>query len=108
VNAPLVLTLAVACFVAGASMSKVYVANGHVFVLVAGLALYTVGNIIMVRLMRETGLGPAISLSTVAQLLVVNVVAFAVFGERPAPVQMLGIGMGVVAVALILVPTFNR
>jgi multidrug transporter EmrE-like cation transporter len=108
VNAPLALALAVACFVAGASMSKVYVASGRLWILVAGLALYTAGNIIMVRLMRETGLGPAISLSTVAQLIAINIVAFTVFGERPSPVQMLGIGTGLVAVALILLPTLNR
>jgi glucose uptake protein len=107
VSAPLVLGLAVAFFVAGASMSKLYVSSGRLIILVVGLALYTLGNIIMVRLMRETGLGPSISVSTFSQLILINLVAFLVFGERPAPVQVLGIGIGVVAVALILFPTFK-
>jgi glucose uptake protein len=89
-------------------MSRLYVSTGRVLILVAGLALYTIGNIIIVRLMRETGLGPAISMSTVAQLIVVNMVAFAAFGERPAAMQVLGIGLGLVAVVLILLPNINR
>ncbi len=103
-----VLTLAVACFVSGASLSRIYVANGRLLILVLGLTLYTIGNIVMVRLMRHAGLGPAMSLSTVGQLVVINVIAFLAFGERPAPVQVLGIGFGIIAVVMILYPTLNR
>jgi small multidrug resistance pump len=100
--------MAVACFMSGASLSRVYVATGRLPVLILGLAIYTLGNIIMVRLMRETGLGPAMSLSTISQLIVINAIAVVVFGERPAAVQVVGIGFGLLAVALILLPTLNR
>jgi glucose uptake protein len=103
-SALIVLALAVPCFLAGASLSRLYVADGRVIILILGLSFYTVGNILMVRLIRETGLGAAISVSTILQLLLVNLVAFAVFGERPAPPQVLGIALGIVAVALILLP----
>ena len=99
-----VLVLALPIFLAAASLSRLYVDNGRLGFIVAALCLYSVGNVLMVRLMRDIGLGAAISLSTVAQLILVNVIAFAVFNERPAPLQLLGIGFGIVAVALIVVP----
>ncbi|MGZ9812134.1 EamA family transporter [Pseudoroseicyclus sp. H15] len=68
------------------------------------LALYTLGNLMMLRLMRESGMAVAISISAVLQLLLANAVAFVWFGERPAPMQMAGIALGVAAVALIVMP----
>jgi glucose uptake protein len=104
-----VLGVALALFVTGASLLRIYVSDSRMFILLIALAIFTVGNILMVRLMRETGgLGPAISLATVGQLIAANVIAFLFFGERPGTLQILGIGLGVVAIALILLPTLNR
>jgi multidrug transporter EmrE-like cation transporter len=69
--------------------------------LVLVLALYSAGNLIMLRLIREFGMGVALSLSAVVQLIAVNVVAFMVFGERIAASQGLGIALAIVAVALV-------
>lgn len=69
--------------------------------LVLTLALYTVGNLIMLRLIREVGMGAALSLSAIVQLVAVNLVAFAYFGERVSAVQGAGIAMAIVAVAMI-------
>jgi len=66
--------------------------------------LYCVGNLMMVKLMREGGLGLAISVSAIAQLLLINVIAFAVFGEKLTPQQLAGVGLGVAAMVLMLVP----
>ncbi|MBO6717760.1 MAG: hypothetical protein JJ913_07385 [Rhizobiaceae bacterium] len=65
------------------------------------LALYTVGNLIMLRLIREFGMGVALSLSGVIQLAAVNIVAFAWFGERVNLLQGTGIVVAIAAVALI-------
>ena len=46
------------------------------------LALYSAGNLIMLRLVREFGMASAFSLSAVIQLVAVNVIALAWFGER--------------------------
>ena len=62
----------------------------------------------MVRVMREGGMAVAISVSAVLQLLMANAVAMVWFGERPAPVQIAGIGLGALAVALILWPHGGR
>jgi small multidrug resistance pump len=51
--------------------------------------------------MRANGLGIALSLSLVFQLIAITVLALVVFGERPTAMQMVGIGFGVLAVALI-------
>lgn len=65
------------------------------------LALYTVGNLIMLRLIRDMGMGIALSLSAVVQLIVVNIVALAFFGERLSGIQTAGLFLAVVAVAMI-------
>ncbi len=73
--------------------------------LAGALVLFTLGNLMMVRLMRESGLGVAIALSSIVQLVLIGVVAFLVFDERPTPLQMAGMALGVVAVAMIVWPT---
>jgi small multidrug resistance pump len=100
----LVLAIAVPIFTAAATLSRIYVSEGRVFLLVFALVLYTVGNILMVRLMRDMGLGVAVSLATIAQLVLINLVAFLVFQERATPTQLAGIVFGVVGMALILLP----
>lgn len=103
-----VLAAAVAIFLAAASLSRAYVASDRPLQLLAALALYCVGNLLMVRVMREQGLGLAISLTSVVQLVLVNIVAVAVFGERPAPAQLAGIALGLVSVALLAMPSQGR
>jgi drug/metabolite transporter (DMT)-like permease len=76
--------------------------------LVLVLGLYTIGNLIMLRLIRDFGMGVALSLSAVIQLAAVNVVAFAWFGERVNLLQGAGIVVAIAAVALItLGPYFS-
>jgi len=65
------------------------------------LVLYSVGNLIMLRLIREFGMGVALSLSGIVQLVAVNIVAFTYFGERVGTIQGIGIAVALVAVALI-------
>jgi glucose uptake protein len=108
-SAFVVLAIAVTCFVTGASLLRLYISNSQLLVLIVALAIFTVGNVLMVRLMRDTGgLGPAISLATLAQLVAANAVAFLFFGERPGTLQVVGIGLGIVAVGLILLPAVER
>ena len=99
-----VLALAIAIFIIAASMSRLYVSDGRVPILVLAMVLYTVGNLLMVRVMREIGLGAAVSLATFAQLVLVNLVAVMIFQERPAPLQTAGIVLGAVSMLLILLP----
>ncbi|HEY0120763.1 MAG TPA: hypothetical protein VGC14_03190 [Rhizobium sp.] len=99
---------AMAVFIAGATASRAYVASDNMFVLILALVLYCLGNLMMVRLMREGGLGLAISASSIAQLVVVNIVAFVVFGERLSLPQLAGVGLGIVAMALMLFPAQGR
>ena len=65
------------------------------------LALYTAGNLIMLRLVREFGMSVSFSLSAVIQLVSVNVVALAFFGERLNALQATGMVLAIAAVALI-------
>lgn len=65
------------------------------------LLLYTLGNLIMLKLIRDVGMGVALSLSAVLQLLAINLTALFLFGERVSTVQSLGLFLAVASVAMI-------
>ncbi len=93
---------AMVIFLTAASAIRSYVATDQVWLMVASLVLYGVGNLMMVRLMRESGMAVAISVSAVLQLVLATLVAVVFFAERPTALQWAGIALGVVAVALIV------
>ncbi|WP_117191674.1 hypothetical protein [Rhizobium terrae] len=95
---------AMVVFLSAATASRAYIASSNIVLLVFSLLLYCVGNLMMVRLMREGGLGLAISASAIAQLLLVNIIAFFMFGERLSTTQLAGVGLGVAAMILMLFP----
>jgi multidrug transporter EmrE-like cation transporter len=89
-------------FVSAASSAKAWALSANnIGWLALTLALYTAGNLIMMRLIRDVGMSVALSLSAVVQLVAVNVVALAVFGERVSSVQAVGLLLAIVAVAMI-------
>lgn len=102
------LAVTVGVFLGAASASRAYVANPVLVTLLGALALYTIGNLMMLKLMRETGMSVAISISAIGQLVLVNLVAMSFFGERPNGTQLAGIGLGILAMALILWPAAER
>ncbi|MEX0955253.1 MAG: hypothetical protein WDZ83_08595 [Rhizobiaceae bacterium] len=88
-------------FLLAATAAKSWTLAPSVPRLLLVLGLYSVGNLIMLRLIRDFGMGVALSLSAVIQLAAVNVVAFAWFGERVNLLQGAGIVVAIAAVALI-------
>lgn len=107
---PFVLWLfgATTVFIGAATASRAYIGTTNILYLLLSLALYIVGNLMMLKLMREGGLGLAISLSAITQLLLVNIIAFLFFGERLSTTQMAGVGLGIVAMGLMLLPSPAR
>lgn len=98
------LGAATAVFVAANGVLKVYAIKGQVPVLIGALALFCVGNWLMVQVMKANGLGLAIALSAIFQLVAISLMAIVVFGERPTGLQLAGMALGVVAVAMIAWP----
>lgn len=96
------LAAAVAAFLGGAAALRHYAGSDWLPMLLLGLAFYTAGNLMMVPLMRLSGMAVAISVAAVLQLVLVNLAAVFVFGERPGVFQSSGILLGIVSVALIL------
>ncbi len=84
------------------SFLRAYVDHAAVWMIALALTLYSVGNLMMIPLLRGEGMAVAISIASVMQLVMANAVAVAVFGERPTPQQWAGIALGVVAVLLIV------
>lgn len=101
VSALLQLAASTAAFILAAGAAKSWAVSPGTGKLVLTLALYTLGNLIILKLVRGIGLGVALSLSTVIQLLAVNALAFFYFGEKVNPLQSVGIACAVLAVALI-------
>ena len=95
------LCLSTMVFIGAASAAKAWTMAPGGWKLVLTLGLYTVGNLIMLRLIREFGMGVALSLSAVIQLVAVNIVAFAYFGEKVNHLQGAGIALAIVAVGLV-------
>lgn len=90
-------------FVLAAAAAKGWALAPNHWRLALVLALYTAGNLIMLRLIRDFGMGVALSLSAVIQLVAVNLVAFLWFGEKVGALQGAGIVTAIAAVALITV-----
>jgi glucose uptake protein len=105
-SGPLILwlSMAMAVFITANSVLRAYVTNAQIWVLMVALGLFCIGNLMMVRLMRESGLAVAISVSSIVQLVMIGLVAWFVFGERPTGLQIAGMALGVVAVAMIAWP----
>jgi glucose uptake protein len=91
-------------FMVANSLLKTYAAKGGPLMLVAALAAFCLGNYLMVRVMRENGLGLALALSLVFQLVAITVIAFVFFGERPTGLQVAGVVLGIVSITMIAWP----
>ena len=75
---------AMAAFVAANSVLRAYAGSGALPTLALALGCFLVGNLMMVRLMRESGLAVAIAVSSIVQLVLIGIIAWTVFGERPS------------------------
>jgi multidrug transporter EmrE-like cation transporter len=103
--AALLLAIAVAAFVSAGVTAKFWAnSDGNWPLLAMTLLLYTIGNLMMLPLIRNIGLGVALSLSAVAQLLAINFVAIAMFGERVSGIQAIGLALAVLSVGLLTYP----
>lgn len=100
----IVLFLAVPIFVFAASLQRLYLSNGRMALVVIALILFTIGNALMFRVMRDMGLGMAISVATIGQLILINLIAYFFFQERPTQPQLAGMALGLVSMVLLLLP----
>jgi multidrug transporter EmrE-like cation transporter len=95
------LGISTVMFLLAAMAAKQWGVAPNLAKLLLTLALYTAGNLLMLRLVREFGMSVSFSLSAVIQLVAVNVVAIAFFGERLNTLQATGVMLAIAAVALI-------
>ena len=95
------LGFATVIFLLAATVAKQWALAPGLGKIVLALALYSLGNLIMLRLVRDFGMATAFSLSAVIQLVAVNLIALAYFGERLGMVQGAGIALAIAAVAMI-------
>jgi glucose uptake protein len=102
------LSISSVIFMCAASASRTYVATSNILWVALSMTLYVAGNLIMLKLMREGGLGLAISISAIVQLLLVNLIAYTVFGERLSWLQTGGLALGFAALTLMMWPQVGK
>lgn len=95
------LGIATVIFLLAATVAKHWAVAPHIGKIVLALALYSAGNLVMLKLVRDFGMASAFSLSAVIQLVAVNLIALIYFGERLGMIQGAGVMLAVVAVAMI-------
>lgn len=88
-------------FLLAATVAKYWALSPGFGKIVLALALYSTGNLIMLKLVRDFGMASAFSLSAIIQLVAVNLIALVYFGERLSVVQGAGVVLAVVAVVMI-------
>ncbi len=103
------LAASTAIYVLAAGSAKSWALAPSLAKIALTLALYTLGNLIMLRLVRAFGMSAAFSLTAVLQLVAINAVAILVFGEKLGRIEGIGFGLAIVSVALILLgPALSR
>ena len=98
------LGLSTGVFMLANSLLKTYATGQKPVYLVAALAAFCLGNFLMVKVMQGNGLGLALALSLVFQLVAVTLIAFVFFQERPSSLQLAGVVLGIVSIAMIAWP----
>jgi multidrug transporter EmrE-like cation transporter len=95
------LCAATAIFIGAASSAKAWSISPSFAGVVLTLALYVIGNLLMMRLLRQMGMATAFSVTSALQLVAINLVAIFVFGERVGLAGGTGIVMAIAGVVLI-------
>lgn len=95
------LAIATVIFLLAATVAKYWALTPSIGKVVLALALYSSGNLIMLKLVRDFGMASSFSLSAIIQLVAVNLIALVYFGERLGIIQGAGVLLAVVAVAMI-------
>jgi hypothetical protein len=107
-SALLQLAASTAIYVLAAGSAKSWATAPSVAKIVITLLLYTLGNLVMLRLVRAFGMSAAFSLTAVLQLVAINAVAILVFGEKLGRIEGIGIALAIISVTLILLgPSLN-
>lgn len=102
------LAASMVVFVTANTLLRGQVDRPQTWVLVVALALFVAGNLMNLRMMREGGLALIVALSGLGQMVLLAGVGLWWFGERPAPLQMAGLALAIVASILILWPEGGR
>jgi multidrug transporter EmrE-like cation transporter len=100
-SAFLQLCFATAIFIAAASSAKAWSITPSFGRAIFTLVLYVIGNLLVMRLLRQIGMAAAFSITAVLQLVAVNLVAIFVYGEAVGLAEGAGIVMAIAGVALI-------
>ncbi len=95
------LSFATGIFIGAGSVAKSWALSPTLGKMALALTCYIAGNLIMMRLLRHIGMSTAFSLTGVLQVVVINLVAVAIFGEKVSLQAGIGIALAILGVILI-------
>ena len=108
-SALLQLAVSTALYVLAAACAKSWALAPSAPKIVLTLTLYTIGNLIMLRLVRTFGMSAAFSLTAVLQLVAINALAILAYGEKLGRLEAIGVALAIASVTLItLGPALSR
>jgi len=93
------LGVSTAGFASGSFFLKRFADHGLMSDLMTAYAIFAISNLAYAAVMTK-GLGQAVVLSGLSQMLLVSAIGVLVFGERLAPAQLAGLFLSVVSVWL--------
>ena len=88
----------------GNVLLKKAAAGGEAWMLGAAFVLYLAGNLGFFVLMKNYPMGVAVVITAVSQLIVMAVIDRFLFGQSLSAVQLAGLGLAIVAMALVWGP----
>ena len=98
------LIVAAGSFGVGGVYLKYFSETGATMHCAISFSAYIFGNILMIQVMRTHGLGTAIVLTAMAQILLMTIAGAGLFGERIGVSQVLGVLFAILAIWLISQP----
>ncbi|MFH0834454.1 MAG: EamA family transporter [Patescibacteria group bacterium] len=92
------------CYVLGDFFGKMWSVKNTSFWLASSLAIYFLGSVLFISAIKKSSLSLAVATAPLAIALTGILFGYFYFGERLSIFQYLGIGLGVIALALLLLP----
>lgn len=92
-------------FVVGATTLRLFAASDHWPMLAASLVAYAVGSLLMAVLMKHAGFAVLMSVTNTVQLALIVLIGIVAFNDRLNALQFAGVGLALISVALMVLPS---
>jgi glucose uptake protein len=93
------------CYILGDFWAKIWTTKNSPAWLVGSLAIYFLGSLFFILMIKKSSLSLAAATAPLAIALTGILLGYFYFHERLSTIQYFGVGLGIIALALLLFPT---